>query len=188
MNKTDFFTELAKFLSNEIVVTPLGHTSQEWLNIKDRLENFYMLGSMGLPLPFALGIALSIKENIYVIDGDGSILMNLGALTTVGDQNPENLKIIILDNESYETTGGQPSVTSANTRLDEIAKGAGISCMLIENFVDINNSFIWMNEKGCKMLIVKISEPSVKRPNINLSAKYITERTKTVIQNKSKFL
>lgn len=185
MNKIEFLSKLLDSLKNEIVISPLGETSQEWFSIKDRPENFYMLGSMGLPVPFALGIALSIKENVYVIEGDGSILMNLGSLTTVGSQNPDNLKIIILDNGSYNTTGGQPSATSINTKLDEISKGAGIESMILDKASKLNNALLWLNEKGCKTLVVNITPYSYKSPLISLSPKLITRRIKNSIKHKS---
>ncbi|EMI14563.1 sulfopyruvate decarboxylase subunit beta [Bacillus stratosphericus LAMA 585] len=126
MNKIDVFVEFNKFISNELVVSPLGETSEIWKSINERDNNFYMLGSMGMPISFGLGLALGTTENVYVIDGDGSLLMNLGGLSTVAKINQKNLKIIILDNGCYATTGGQLACTSDVTSLNEVAIACGI--------------------------------------------------------------
>jgi sulfopyruvate decarboxylase subunit beta len=82
---------------------------------------------MGLVTPVVLGLALSLpRRGVIALDGVGSILLNLGALSTVGNYAPRNLIAIIFDNESYASTGGMPTATAGKTKLDQIAKGAGI--------------------------------------------------------------
>lgn len=126
MNKNDVFIEFNAFISSELVVSPLGQTSEIWKSINERDNTFYMLGSMGMPISFGLGLALGTTENIYAIDGDGSLLMNLGGLSTIAKKNPKNLKILILDNGCYGTTGGQLACTSDITSLSEVAIACGI--------------------------------------------------------------
>lgn len=172
-----FLRKLNLHLDNEPVVTPLGKTSEEWFGIEDRSNNFYMLGSMGLPIPFGLGIAKPVKENVFVIEGDGSCLMNLGTLSTVSNQNVDNLKIIILDNESYSTTGGQPTSTAFNTSLDKIANACGLYAYVIHSEDDIKNGLCWLNSNGTKILIVKIKESlSEKLPHIEIKPLNIKNR------------
>ena len=99
-----------------------GMTSREAFFTKDRESNFYMIGSMGLLSPVGLGIAMNRPDKkLLVFDGDGSALMNLGSLAMIGDLQPKNLYHIILDNEAYASTGGQPSI-SRTVKLEEIAK------------------------------------------------------------------
>jgi thiamine pyrophosphate-dependent acetolactate synthase large subunit-like protein len=83
---------------------------------------------MGLLPPLVLGLALTLpRRGVIALDGDGSILLNLGALCTVGNLAPPNLICVIFDNESYASTGGLPTATAGRTRLDEIAKSTGIA-------------------------------------------------------------
>ena len=115
------------FVSKEIIVSNIGDPSKEVYHIKDRPKNFYMLGSLGLASSISLGLALSQKKRVICLDGDGSILSNLGTLATIANHNPENLIIIVLDNGVYGTTGNQKSFTSDNVNLFEIANSLGFT-------------------------------------------------------------
>ena len=84
-----------------------------------------MLGSMGLCSSIGLGLALSQKKDVISIDGDGSVLMNLSTLTTIGNRAPNNFTLLIIDNGSYGSTGDQKTFTSEKTSLQKIAKGSG---------------------------------------------------------------
>jgi len=110
---------------DELVVSNIGDPSKELFHIRDRPRNFYMFGSMGLASSISLGIALSQEEKVVCIDGDGSILMNLGSLVTIASNKSGNLILVALDNGAYGTTGNQDSFTSGETDLGEIAKGCG---------------------------------------------------------------
>ena len=85
-----------------------------------------MLGSMGMATPIGLGISLASDKEVVVIDGDGSILMNPGTLATTAHFNPSNLTICAIDNRSYGSTGGQPTLTGSCVDLAMLAKGFGI--------------------------------------------------------------
>ena len=113
-------------IGDEIVVCNLGHPAQELFALRDRPRNFYLLGSMGLASSIGLGIALSRKETVVVIDGDGSLLMNLGSLATIGANQPKNYVLCVIDNESYGSTGFQPTFTAKSTNLLDVARACGI--------------------------------------------------------------
>lgn len=116
---------LKQLSEKELVVTATGMTSREAFSVKDREENFYMLGSMGLVTPLSLGLALNCPDKkIIAIEGDGSVLLNLGSLAMVGAEKPTNLLTIVLDNGTYESTGGQKCI-SQNLDLSKIAKSLG---------------------------------------------------------------
>src|SRR3972149_305191 len=92
---------------NDIIISNLGIPSKELFEIRDRELNFYMLGSMGLVTSIGLGLAIVQKKHVYVIDGDGSLLMNPNALVGIGAYPLPNLTIIGIDNASYGSTGNQ---------------------------------------------------------------------------------
>ena len=110
---------------NDLVLTTTGMISREAFLGKDWPGNFYMLGSMGLLSSFGLGLALLRPDRrVLVLEGDGSALMSLGALAQISTEAPRNLVHIILDNEAYESTGGQPSISSA-VDLAALARSCG---------------------------------------------------------------
>jgi len=111
--------------SGDVAFFATGMISREAFTFLDRKENFYVIGSMGLVSSLALGVALAQPDKtVIVVDGDGSVLMDMGTLAQVADLKPRNLFHVVLDNESYESTGNQPSI-SRNTDLARVAKAAG---------------------------------------------------------------
>ena len=109
----------------DLVLSTTGMISREVYFTDDRPGNFYMIGSMGLLSSFGLGLALlTPDQRIFVLDGDGSALMSLGSLPLIATERPENFLHIILDNEAYESTGSQPSISS-KVDLAQIAKSCG---------------------------------------------------------------
>jgi sulfopyruvate decarboxylase len=116
----------APYFDSKAVVCNLGFPSKELFQIRHQPSNFYMLGSMGMATPIGLGISLSSKKDVVVIDGDGSILMNPGTLATAAHLTPGNLTILAIDNSSYGSTGNQPTLTGSCVDLELIAKGSGI--------------------------------------------------------------
>jgi thiamine pyrophosphate-dependent acetolactate synthase large subunit-like protein len=129
MNRSDLTRRLvAKLIAQEAVVGGIGNTNFDLWASGQRPENFYMLGSMGLAVPIALGVALAQPERrVFALEGDGSLLMQLGALGTVAAAKRKNLAIIVFDNGAYQITGSQATLTSHGTDLVKIAKGAGLS-------------------------------------------------------------
>lgn len=110
---------------DDLVLSTTGMISREVFITDDRPRNFYMIGSMGLLSAFALGLALLRPERrIFILEGDGSALMSLGTLPLIAAQKPANLVHLVLDNEVYESTGGQPSISS-EVDLAKVAKSSG---------------------------------------------------------------
>ncbi len=109
----------------DLVVATTGMTSRELFTVNDRPQNFYMMGSMGCALSIAMGVASCRPERkIVVLDGDGAFLMKLGTAATVGHYQPGGLLHVVLDNGTYETTGGQPTVSSS-VSFASVAAAAG---------------------------------------------------------------
>ena len=127
MRRFDCLQALAPMLTDQLLVTNVARTGFETHMAMPREGNLYTMG-MGLVTPVVLGLALSLPHRgVIALDGDGSILLNLGTLSTVGNYAPPNLITIIFDNESYASTGGLPTATAGKTNLTEMAKSAGIS-------------------------------------------------------------
>ena len=126
LTRYDILKVIAPYLDSKVIVCNLGIPSKELFEIKHQPSNFYMLGSMGMATPIGLGISLASDKEVVVIDGDGSILMNPGTLATAAHFNPSNLTIFAIDNRSYGSTGGQPTLTGSCVDLSLLAKGFGI--------------------------------------------------------------
>ncbi len=122
----EIIQHIAPYLRGKVVVSNLGVPSKEVYNILDQDSNFYMLGSMGMASPIGLGISLNTEKEVFVIEGDGSLLMNPGTLSTVSAMKPRNLTIIAIDNGVYGSTGNQPTGTSECVDLACLASSMGI--------------------------------------------------------------
>jgi thiamine pyrophosphate-dependent acetolactate synthase large subunit-like protein len=110
------------------IVASLGHPAYDLFAAGDRPQNFYTWGSMGLASSIGLGLALARPDvRVFVLDGDGSLLMNLGSLATIGLLRPANLVVVVMDNEEYATTGGQATPTAHGADLDAAARAMGIA-------------------------------------------------------------
>ena len=126
MDRYDAIEVIAGHLrTDDLVVSTTGMISRELFSISDRPANFYMIGSMGLASALGLGLAiLSTGRRVFVLEGDGSSLMSLGTLPLIAVEAPPNLVHVVLDNEAYETTGAQPSISS-DVSIVEIGRAAG---------------------------------------------------------------
>ncbi|MFB6157776.1 MAG: thiamine pyrophosphate-dependent enzyme [Haloferacaceae archaeon] len=113
------------------VVSNLGVASYVLAAVEDRDRNLYQWGSMGVTTPVGLGLAVATDEQVTVLDGDGSMLMSLGALSTVGGVDPGNLVVVVFDNGVYETTGGQRT-HATTTDFTAVARGCGIDAAAVD--------------------------------------------------------
>jgi thiamine pyrophosphate-dependent acetolactate synthase large subunit-like protein len=128
MNRFEITRRLmAKLTQGEAVVGGIGNTHFDLWSCGHRQENFYMLGSMGLAIPIALGVALAQPHRrVVALEGDGSLLMQLGCLSTVAIRAPRNLTIIVMDNGIYQITGSQPTATSTAVDFVAVARASGL--------------------------------------------------------------
>ena len=114
-------------LEDRIAVTNMGTVAVELYSLGHRESFFYLEHSVGLASSVGLGLALCLPEQpIVVVDGDGSVLMNLGGLSTLARYRPPNLVHLIFDNESILSVGGFPTATSTGTNLAHVARGSGV--------------------------------------------------------------
>ncbi len=122
----DALGALSKQRTGQIVVMHMT-TRQDWPQVSTRAElDIPWIGAMGKASSFALGLALARPDHqVWVLDGDGALLMNLGGLVTIAAQQPKNLLHVVYNNGAYDTSGGQPVPRSGEVDFCAIAKGAG---------------------------------------------------------------
>ncbi|MEM2211189.1 MAG: thiamine pyrophosphate-dependent enzyme [Nitrososphaerales archaeon] len=163
--------EVLKALCNKIgdkdlIICMFGHAANDLLYLKDRPENFYMRGGMGLASSIGLGLALTVpNRRVIVIDGDGSILMNLGSFATIARYAPKNLIHIILDNESHYTAGDLPTATASKTDLAAVARGAGIeNSLLVKDISEFDKALDKaLSENGPHVIVAKVARESAMK-------------------------
>ena len=164
-------------IGNQHIISANGFISRDLLEVCDKNSNFYMIGSMGLASSIGLGVALKKpKKKIFVFDGDGNVLMNLGSLITIGITKPKNLVHVVFDNNSHESTGGQPTATN-KIQLGKIAKSANYKVFQVKT----KNQLVKVFQKiktipGPIMVIVKIEKGGVTSKRINIEPTKIKNR------------
>jgi sulfopyruvate decarboxylase subunit beta len=137
MLRIDALRAIHDRLHDCVVVTIMGAVAAELQSIGHRPNFFYLQHAMGLASSLGLGIALTRPElKVVVFDGDGSVLMNLGGLTTLGRYRPANLVHVVFDNESLLSVGGFPTATSTGSDLAGIAAAAGVPKTATVNSLD----------------------------------------------------
>lgn len=170
---------LKNLSKNDLAVFTTGMISREAFAAKDRGENFYMLGSMGLVSPLALGIALNEpKRKVIAVEGDGSMLLNLGSMPMVAAENPSNFLHLVLDNESYESTGSQPSI-SGQIDLAKLATAAGYrNVKKVRTLQNLRMAFErLLKSKGPNFLLVKVESSHLEGvPRVSHAPEEIKER------------
>ena len=169
MNRLEATRVLAAAIDTEPIVASLGHPAYDLFAAGDRPANFYTWGSMGLASSIGLGLALARPElRIFVVDGDGSLLMNLGSLATIGWTRPSNLVLIVWDNQLYGTTGGQDTATAHGADLEAAARAMGATATATVTTAEAFGAAIARarGEPGPWVIVAKVAEsvPTVKPP------------------------
>src|SRR5215471_7069918 len=167
-------------LEDCVVVTIMGAVAAELQSIGHRPNFFYLQHAMGLASSMGLGIALSRPDRqVIVLDGDGSVLMNLGGLTTLARYRPKNLVHLVFDNESLLSVGGFPTATSTGSDLEAIARGAGVgwtrTVRSLEDFTRAFDEAMKAGELTC--LVAKVDAVGPKA--------YVTDLT--LLENRFEF-
>ena len=177
MIRKEAISTVVEKIGNQHIISANGFISRDLFEICDKNSNFYMIGSMGLASSIGLGLALkNTKKKIFVFDGDGNILMNLGSLTTIGMTEPKNLVHVIFDNSSHESTGGQPTATN-KIQLGKIAKSTNYKVFQVKTKNQLAKIFQKIKLiPGPIMIIVKIEKSRVVSKRINIEPIKIKNR------------
>jgi thiamine pyrophosphate-dependent acetolactate synthase large subunit-like protein len=185
MNRLDATRILVTAIGDDPIVSSLGHPTYDLFAAGDRPANFYTWGSMGLASSIGLGLALARPDlRVFVVDGDGSLLMNLGSLATIGWTSPPNLVIVVWDNERHGTTGGQDTATAHGADLATAAHALGIrSTVSVRTDGELASTVARTRvEPGPWLIAAKVDESgiAVKPPLDNV---WIKQRFMTAIGN-----
>ncbi len=192
MNRDDVDTKMRRFealesiveqLRGELVICNLGYPSQELYSLGDSETFFYMLGSMGLASSIGLGVSLGTSKRVVAIDGDGSVLMNLGTLATIGRYGPSNYTLLIIDNGTYGSTGDQPTLAGSNADLAAMARAAGIRSVVETLGEDLASTFARTQAlPGPHTIVCRVKPGSPPRPPIPLSAVALRDRFRRALR------
>ncbi|MBN2571278.1 MAG: phosphonopyruvate decarboxylase [Ignavibacteriales bacterium] len=161
-------TALSEIEDEIPIFSTTGMPSREIYQVKDRKNNFYTVGSMGCTSSIAFGYFLKTKKKVAVFDGDGAVLLKMGTLATLGYYQPEKLLHICLDNESYESTGGQSTI-STKIILSDVAIAAGYKNVKLVKSKDEITEFIkkWKANPSLSFLHIKVknqTDHNIGRP------------------------
>lgn len=177
MIRHDLIKSMLPVLRDRLVVCNIGAPSQELYSLHDQPSNFYMLGTMGLCSSIALGLALVQNEPVIALDGDGSVLTNLGTLATLGNNQPRNLILVIIDNGSYGSTGDQTTYAGLRTSLSDVAVACGCSGVVecsAEETTGVISGLLERHESA--VVVSKCDSGNVDVPVIDLDPVYISQR------------
>jgi len=157
------------------IIAATGKSGRELFTIADRPQHLYQVGSMGCAAAMGLGVAMNVATPVVVLDGDGAALMKMGTMATVGAYAPPNLIHVVLDNGTYDSTGGQATV-SASADFAAVAAGVGYSrcyrCDSLDGFGRALNGAL--TKPGPHLIhmriapgsLAKLGRPTVKPPAV----------------------
>jgi sulfopyruvate decarboxylase subunit beta len=177
MIRSEILKEIAPILRDQLVVCNIGLPSQELHLIDDQPTNFYMLGTMGLSSSIGLGLALSQDKTVISIDGDGSVLTNLGTLPTIANNVADNYILLIIDNGSYGSTGDQPTYAGKKTKLEAVAAACGCENVVTCQDVDTGKTLqAAIDSKQMTIIVSKCDSGNIKLPVITMDPVVIRDR------------
>jgi sulfopyruvate decarboxylase subunit beta len=165
MLRIDCLRSIYSELENCLVVTIMGAVAAELQSLGHQPNFFYLQHAMGLASSTGLGLALCLPEQtVIVIDGDGSLLMNLGSLSTMARYRPNKLVHVVFDNESLLSVGGFPTATSTGTDLEGIARASGIPRVTTVRSVETFKSAVIEAKQGSELTTI-VAKVEAKGPS-----------------------
>ena len=177
MIRSEVLRDIAPVIRDHLVVCNIGLPSQELHMIDDQSSNFYMLGTMGLASSIGLGLALAQPKPVIAIDGDGSVLTNLGTLPTIANNVADNYILLIIDNGSYGSTGDQPTYAGKKTSLTAVAQACGCDNVVECQAEDTRAALEAAIASGkMTVIICKCASGNIKLPVITMDPVVIRDR------------
>lgn len=180
MIRSEILKNIVPVVADHFVICNIGLPSQEMHMLSDKASNFYMLGTMGLCSSIGLGVALAQRQKVISIDGDGSVLTNLGTLPTIANNVADNFILLIIDNGSYGSTGDQPTYAGKKTSLAAVAEACGcervIECQAEDAATVLQQA---LDSDTMTIIVCKCESGNIKVPVITKDPVVIRERFMT---------
>lgn len=174
--------------ADALTVCNIGYPSRELFAVGDRPGIFYMLGSMGLASSIGLGLSLVLDDPVVAVEGDGSLLMNLGSLTTIAHFGPPHLVVVVLDNEAYGSTGNQPTHSARGTDLAAIARATAIprvaSVDTRSALADVLAEVLQDEEAGPAVVVAAVEPGNADVPVIPIGPRAIRDRFRSALDDR----
>ena len=186
MKREQIIEHIVKHTGEDVIVSTTGKASRELFEIRERNKqnhkyDFLTVGSMGHSSSIALGIALNKpNKKVWCIDGDGALLMHMGAMAVIGANNPNNFIHIVINNSSHETVGGMPTVAN-KINICEIAKGCGYKNVVCVNTFDKLNIELEKAKKSDVLSLIEVKSSIGAREDLG-------RPTNTTVENKENFM
>jgi sulfopyruvate decarboxylase subunit beta len=185
MIRNEVLKSILPTISDEIVICNIGSPSQELFELDDQASNFYMLGTMGLCSSIGLGLAMAQPEKVIAIDGDGSILTNMGTLPTIANNITNNFVLLIIDNGSYGSTGDQPTYAGKKTSLSAVATASGcenvVECQAEDTADELKKA---LTSNQMTIIVCKCESGNVNVPVISMNPVVIGDRFITEVRRR----
>lgn len=184
LSRLDAIAAARKALGREPVIHANGYMCRESYSLGDRLENFYMIGSMGLASAIGLGLSLTDRDTPTVVfDGDGNLLMNLGILPLAAALHPRRFVHIVFDNEVYGSTGSQRSIT-AEIRLDRLAEATGYGTVAAVTTADEITQAVRaaLDSDGPHFILAKVTAEEAEVPRIPYTPHQLRDRFRASVR------
>lgn len=177
MIRYDVMKDCLPILKKALVVCNIGSPSQELHELADGPNNFYMLGTMGLASSIGFGLAMAQDKPVVSIDGDGSVLTNLGTLPTIANNPTSNYTLLIIDNGSYGSTGDQTTYAGMKTSLAKVAEACGcdrvVECPAADTKAELEKAIA---SDEMTIIVSKCESGNVKVPVITMAPVSIRDR------------
>ncbi|HEY7167577.1 MAG TPA: thiamine pyrophosphate-dependent enzyme [Candidatus Binatia bacterium] len=163
MKRFDCLKVLASLMKeDDLAVTNVGYVQHEWRVARPSRANLYGL-NMGQCTSTALGLSLALPHrNVFALEGDGSLLLSLASLADLAYQKPANLRLIVFDNEAYETPGGMPTATARGVDLVQVAKGCGIAGTFLARTIEEFEAILRRQQKELLVIVAKIEMGTIE--------------------------
>ncbi len=160
LHRREVLAQVLEDRGDALVVPGLGTANYDLFAVSPRDDNAYMWNAMGLTVPTGLGLAIAQPDRrVLVVTGDGEMMMGIGSLSVVAAQAPDNLSILVMDNEMFEETGAQTGLSARRADIERIALGSGIERTMTvrsDNEVARLSTFL-LNEKGPVLAVAKVA-------------------------------
>jgi thiamine pyrophosphate-dependent acetolactate synthase large subunit-like protein len=178
-------TELALDVVPEetAIVSNLGKSSFALMYAEDRDRNYYMRGAMGSTTSTGLGVAVGTDDPVLVLDGDGSLLMSMGCLSTVGEYGPSNLVVVVWDNRRYATTGGQPTAAEETVDLVGVAENCGVTGFRAGTEAEFEAALEdALDNDGPSLVVARVETADLEPPDdFDYGCSYVKHRFRTAL-------